>query len=974
MCLFALPACKKSDYKFEFEKTDGGYTVTKLAYSYITDVEVPSEHDGLPVVGIGDNAFRQCNGLDSIILPDTIVSIGNNAFENCSRLAAFKIPDGVKSIGEKAFSGCAEITEITMPDTLEKLGDLAFYGCEKVKSVTAPFLGNDIDDAETATLSHLFGDNDTIFERLEKVVLTKAKCISTCAFLNCSKLTEFVIPDSVIRMGNSLFSGCWSLKKLTLPFIGNRLDIPNNFKDVINCKGITDLTLTRATDITYAMLYGCDYLENLILPSTVTNVANLNGYNYPKLKKITIDSDNPYFSSFNGILYNKDGTQIVCVPRGISGNPALSENLTSIDPFQFDNCTNIEKLVIPDKVTSIGNDAFYCCVRLKEIVLPSSLTKIEESTFKDCKMLEKINIPDSVSEIGKYAFSNCTRLENVTVPDSVEEIGCGAFKGCTALNTLTLPFIGENMNATEEKSYLSYLFEALGNYYIPQTLKSVTLTGSKTINSGEFKSCKYLESISIPATVSYIYSGAFNGCASLKNLTVDPDNSTYGSAGNCILSKDGKTLIVGFENSVIPDTVEVIGDNAFYQCSALKSVYIPASVTKISGNFIYDCRYITQITVDENNAALKSENNMILSKDGKTLVLGKFGNELPYGVTKIGDKAFYGHEFTGFFIPDSVEEIGNSAFAHCGNLQSVTGCKGLKSVGDYAFSYCESLQNINLPDSVTKIGRGAFSDCKALTSFTLPKYLMIINYDLFYNCNSLADITIPDTVTRIYLNAFRNTAITSINIPDSVTYISDGAFACCKSLKSFAVGENNTAYKFENNCLLTKDGKTLLVGFKNSVIPDTVKIIAARAFEDCEGLTSIVIPDSVTDIYEYAFMGCYDLTSIVIPDSVKYIYNEAFRLCTKLTNVKFSSSLEYIGNHAFSNSEISSIDLPVTLKYLGYDAFKGGYNHFDINYAGTMDQWKQVQTGEFLGEDWDRNMYDYTVHCTDGDIVKKKNR
>ena len=222
--------------------------------------------------------------------------------------------------------------------------------------------------------------------------------------------------------------------------------------------------------------------------------------------------------------------------------------------------------------------------------------------------------------------------------------------------------------------------------------------------------------------------------------------------------------------------------------------------------------------MSKNNSRYKSTNNCILTKDGKKLVLSRNHN-----------------------ILDSVTEI-----------------------GDYAFSGCISLQSIVIPDSVTTIGESAFRDCTSLQSIEIPNSVTEIGYYAFSGCTSLKSIMIPNSVTSIGEFAFNCcTSLQSIDIPDSVTQINGTIFSDCNNLTSIIVSKNNSRYKSTNNCILTKDGKKLVL-CRNHNIPNGITEIGRFAFSGCTSLQSIEIPNSVTEIGYSAFGGCTSLQSIEI--------------------------------------------------------------------------------------------------------------
>jgi uncharacterized coiled-coil protein SlyX len=283
-----------------------------------------------------------------------------------------------------------------------------------------------------------------------------------------------------------------------------------------------------------------------------------------------------------------------------------------------------------------------------------------------------------------------------------------------------------------------------------------------------------------------------------------------------------------------------------------------------------------------------------------------------------------GYTVTELSLSTSCVVIAGYAFYSKQSLTTAIIPDSVTTIGKDAFSACRSLTLVEMGNGVTSIGNSAFASCTALTSIVIPDNVISIGYFAFGNCSGLINIELGNGVTSIGRQAFKNcSGLTSIVIPNSVTSIGEELFSGCSGLESIIVGEKNTIYHSDGNCVIKTASKTLITGCKNSVIPadGSVTSIGAHAFDDCSGLTSVAIPDSVTSIGSYAFNSCSSLTSVVIGDGVTSIGVRAFAYCSSLT---------------------------------------------DITYNGTQAQWNAITKGT----NWNTNTGNYTIHCTDGDIAK----
>ena len=409
--------------------------------------------------------------------------------------------------------------------------------------------------------------------------------------------------------------------------------------------------------------------------------------------------------------------------------------------------------------------------------------------------------------------------------------------------------------------------------------------GTKVVCDRAFCDWRFLSNIT--DSVNSIGDGAFYNCSSLTNIVI-PDGVT--SIGDWAFN--GCSDLVDI---VIPDSVTSIGDYAFGECSSLSSLVIPDSVTSIGNKAFLGCSSL------------------------KSLVL-------PDSVTSIGNEAFLGcSSLKSLVLPDSVTSIGNEAFLNCSSLNDIIIHDSVTSIGNNAFGCCKSLTNIAIPGSVTSIGGSAFSGCESLSSVVIPESVVNLNGNPFCRWNGELKCLSPYFIydNKVLFNkdkskiiAFRDENTTSYIIPDGVTSIGDWAFNGCSGLADIVIPDSVTSigdYAFGDCSSLS-----------SVVIPDSVTSIGAWAFFCCSDLADIVIPNSVTRIGDSAFCDCSSLSSVVIPDSVTSIGAWAFSSCESLTSIIIPDSVTSIGKCAFYDcSSLTNIVIPDGVTSIGYSAFEG---------------------------------------------------
>ena len=265
----------------------------------------------------------------------------------------------------------------------------------------------------------LYVGDDTVVDIPSEIEGKRVTSIGFGAFCDCDSVTSITIPSSVTNIGESAFSWCESLTSITIPDSVKSIGESAFFR----CTSLTSITIPKSvTSIGNSAFSSCMGLTSVTIPEGVTSIGRGAFSSCNSLKSINAASDNPNYSSTEGVLYNKTKTELICCP-GSKTSMTIPKSVTSIGEMAFCYCENLKSVTIPNSVTSIGGGAFNCCVSLKSITIPDSVTSIGDYAFSWCQNLASITIPNSVTSIDGGAFFGCTDLKEVTIPKSVTEIG-----------------------------------------------------------------------------------------------------------------------------------------------------------------------------------------------------------------------------------------------------------------------------------------------------------------------------------------------------------------------------------------------------------------------------------------------------------------------------------------------------------------------------------------------------------------------
>ena len=636
-------------------------------------------------------------------IPETVNEISDGAFYTANNLKSIEIPDSVVSISEEAFDYAENLSDIKISDSVSVIGDDAFDNTSWY---------NNQEDGVIYINKCLYEYKGWMPENTSISIKDGTKSICDNAFSYCSNLINVEFPNSVTYIGEKAFYDCDSLIDVKLSenitYLGH-----NAFNACENLKSIN--IPEHLTKTGWSVFENCTNLETVYFNAIASNDDE------------DVSFDFSFENSVKTVIY---GDKVTKVAR------------------DFNNNSNLERVVLGSNVKSIGNNAFSDCTSLKSITIPESVTEIGDSAFYGCTNLTSITIPESVTEIGGRAFENCTNLLGLQIPSNIEKIGDDAFDDTAWYNN--------------QPDGLLYIGKVLYAYKGDKT-KATDVEikeGTKVISNDVFSDCVNLKNVVIPDSVNSIGSSVFENCTSLASITI-PDSVTsigWSAFSKCISLKTAKlpskstgalldtfSYCENLESTNIPDGIVAL-QSTFDGCKKLKNITIPKSVRHIFRRSFGDCMSIESITVPAEtqlvmqdafsgctslkNLTVENGSEYYYSVDGMLVAKEKYDNKLinkliyyaegnteenisiPSGTDIIGQVAFEGNKaIKSVDLPDSVTQIMYSAFANCSSLGYINIPDSVKSISSYvggAFVNCPNLKCVTVPSSVETIGEHSF--------------------------------------------------------------------------------------------------------------------------------------------------------------------------------------------------------------------------------------------------------------------------
>ena len=970
----------------------------------ITEVVFPSS-----VTHIEEKAFYLCYNLKKITFlatkegeTENALTLSEGAIYSVYNLQEITFPSRLSNLPAKFLTGTTEINDINVVGE----GALGSYAsangllCKKIESglelvyiprartsVTLPNEITQVGEGALGVVTNEKGGNDgttntaltylsipatvTLIKKdafrgathLQELVFQgtrsdSALTIESYAFYaagstSSSALTEVTLPGNLVKLGKYAFGGTNNLTYVKVESAHARRteDDGNQVLDF--------------EEGSFAATNGTYYVTDVYLGKDVPDVKITEVFGN-KVQRVSTHAENESFgSNGDGVLYNKAITSIRFYPADRQPDYETPSTLTEIPSNVLYGNESIVNLTIGTSVKTIGDSAFRACINLETVTFLPGGTEglsIGEYAFggtgqnMNNTKITSIALPERTSLIKQYAFGYMSKnLVSISIPDTLDMLVDDGHNGATAfageyqtIGTVTagLDLSPNNswmtINVTRGLENKTKTFTVIDN--ILYRLDKDGETPTEIVVSPRITNVVRAEA---PGSVQHIGNYAFYYNMGLVELTFAERDTMTDEEGNetplpLTIGASAFYYCTKLEKLELPAGLEEIGENTFNGCSKLLSVKFSEGLKTIGANAFKGCSSLEYVYIPNTVELLESGAFRGCTKlnkvefqegnDGTELELqdGEWGH-VPEGSTtggySFGDGVFSGcTALTSIRLPERTKRIGISAFAASG------------------------LEYIYIPSTVTSIGGEAFgissyppqggtaspTNIKQV-EFAPNSKLQTIEDRAFYYAEKLTSIDLPDSVTQIYQYAFYKSGLTSIKLPAELKTLGNTVVPPTTSspIISGSVFYSSKLESVEfNDKLETIYGSTFAsTNIKNVTIPASVTTMGTSVFSGLKELQSVAfaegskltaLPNNTFDgaksltkldfgkdsvlesIGNSAFSGASSLKTLVLPETLKTLNQSAFANCTSLTSVTFPSTLETIGNSAFSGC--SSLD------------------------------------------------------------------
>jgi len=906
-----------TDYEIKIEEDRYDDAKTPDKNDTITSVVIPGD-----VQEVKQYAFYNCTILEKVTFLSNTKGkscpiIRDYAFAGDKALTTINL-EQVEIVGKCAFKDCDGLVDIDTSN-IYAMGEQAFADCDNLKFVDISGLRNAAKEVfiNCKSLASIESDVFTNFSEgmFKNSGLTnvdfKADRIPNRCFENCKDLVNVMIEKTLVYVGEYAFDNCSSLEKVQF---SDESSCEFIYKYAFNdCSNLKTIYLPNSETIYEEYIFNnCVELEEVVF-NEYTYIKNNLGSLFNKCNKLTeftVNEDNSNYKFENSLLLSKDGTEIIlAVISNNYGDYVIPSSVTKIGEGAFSAIENLVVLTINSNVTEIGYAAFENCVNLQTVNLPLSNITVGAKAFNGCTSLETVNNLNSVEIFNEYVFAS-TKLTSINVEN--KDINEGAFSNISTLKEVKASgnIIGDYafINAVSlETAIIDY--SEIGKYAFgnAEKLSSLDLTNVLTIKEGAFKGCLLITKVE-SETVQSVEGFAFSGCANINSVVL-PNVLYIGDCAFSSLPKDPDSSVIIQANVitelVFGDSLEYIGNYAFYGSLSLEKVITGDGLSEIGAYAFGNCRNLVEF---------KSNGN----------------------VENINECAFYRNNTLSTFDVQGIKYVGDGAFFNNFNLVNIDLSEALE-IGVQAFAGCTSLESLNL-NNVIKLNDGAFLACSKLTNIEL------------------------NNVEYLGFQALSSINVSEIVLSDSIKYISETAFASNYMQTVFKDKDGNINGKVNDYILLddgvlytiTENGKYMLHSYPTGkqdteyeVLFDTVRIEEYAGYLN-PYITKVIFPDTLEIIGNMCFYGCDKLKTVEfnstiapvlegtasIPD-IEYEYeSEIYNFVSKYFNLNGYISVLFYGQFKdmvglteklniviSSNANVSSYQTPIYNLYFNWEEY-----------------------------------------------------